>query len=202
MGAQPLDRSRQRELRAAETLDEVAAPADAERLERGERVIEGREAARDPLREHELAGEDAVALEQELGDRAPPGDGIGRGLEERRGQRPAALHRRPRVAARGAHERARSGGRARGRPPAGGRARGAARAAAPRRRWYLARPDEVPQRLLQHLDGGVDLRERSPKKHGAARRRSRMSSCSGSRRGLELRAAGGGGPIAAASSRK
>src|SRR5204862_4019941 len=88
---QPLDRSRQRELRAAEPFDEVAAARDADRLERRELVVERREAARDPLGEHLLAGDDAVALEQQLGLRAPAGARLDVGAEERRRQRPAAL---------------------------------------------------------------------------------------------------------------
>ena len=69
---QALDRARQRELRAAEAFDEVAAPRDADRLQRRERVIERGEAARDALGQHQLAGDDAVALEQQLGLRAAP----------------------------------------------------------------------------------------------------------------------------------
>ncbi len=65
--AQALDRARERELRAAEALDEVAAARDADRLERGELVVERGEAARDALGQHLLAGDDAVALEQQLG---------------------------------------------------------------------------------------------------------------------------------------
>ena len=47
--AQPLDRAAERELRAAEALDEVAAPAEAERLERAQLAVDGAVAAGDPL---------------------------------------------------------------------------------------------------------------------------------------------------------
>ena len=62
--AQALDRARERELGTAEPVDEVAAARDADRLERGELVIQRGETAGDPLGQHLLAGDDAVALEQ------------------------------------------------------------------------------------------------------------------------------------------
>ena len=68
-GAQALDGAGERELGAAHALDEVAAAADAERLELGEGVVEQGEAAADALGEHLLAGDDPVALEQQLGER-------------------------------------------------------------------------------------------------------------------------------------
>ena len=91
LGAQALDGPRQRELRAAETLDEVAAARDPERLQTAQLGVERREAARDAFGEHELAREDPVALEQQLRQRAPArGRVLLRGAgEERRGQRPA-----------------------------------------------------------------------------------------------------------------
>src|SRR5213078_4112265 len=58
VGTQALDRAGQRELRTAEALDEVAAPADAEGLEVAERVVERGEAARDALGEDLLTGDD------------------------------------------------------------------------------------------------------------------------------------------------
>ncbi len=70
--AQPLDRAGQRELRAAEALDEVPAPGDPERLELRELGVDRREPARHALGQHLLAGQDPVALEQQLGERAPP----------------------------------------------------------------------------------------------------------------------------------
>src|SRR4029079_12034358 len=90
--AQALDRAGERELRGAEALDEVAAPAHAERLELAEGVVEDREAAGDPLGEHLLARDDPVALEQQLGQRATPGARLDLGAEEGGGQRPAPLH--------------------------------------------------------------------------------------------------------------
>src|SRR5581483_11514940 len=47
--AQALDRSPERELRAAESLDEVAAAAEPERLERAQLAVDGAVAARDAL---------------------------------------------------------------------------------------------------------------------------------------------------------
>src|SRR6185312_17496566 len=70
---QPLDRAGQRELRAAEPLDEVTAPRDAERLELRQLGVDRGETAGDTLREHLLAGQDAVALEQQLGERTAAG---------------------------------------------------------------------------------------------------------------------------------
>src|SRR5919206_2345208 len=91
LAAQALDRAGQRELRPAEALDEVAAPAGADGLELRERVVQAGEAAGDALGQHLLARDDAVALEQQLGQRAPPARRLGRRAEQRLGQRPAAL---------------------------------------------------------------------------------------------------------------
>src|SRR5207249_5500028 len=52
--AQPLDRAREREPRAAEPLDEVAPPRRAERLQVRELAIERRETTGDALGEHGL----------------------------------------------------------------------------------------------------------------------------------------------------
>ena len=68
---QPLDGAGQRELRAAEAFDEVAAPAGAERLERAQLAVDGTVAARDPLAADAVARDDALPLEEELGERAP-----------------------------------------------------------------------------------------------------------------------------------
>ena len=103
---QPLDGSGERELGTAHALDEVAPPADAERLEVAEGVVQAGEAAGDALGEHLLAGDDAVALEQQLGERPPALGGMGGhfippAVEDGRGERPAPLHllgRRPAVA--------------------------------------------------------------------------------------------------------
>ena len=138
--AQALDRRGERELRAAEPLDEVAAPRRAERLEVRELGVERREAALDPLGQGLLAGDDAVALEHDLRQRADPLAVGGRAGEQRRGQRPAALDlRRGRAAAAGeaAAPRARRARRA--------RATAAARAAAPRRRSSPRRPRRGPR---------------------------------------------------------
>ena len=71
--AQALDRAGQRELRAAEPFDEVAAAADAERLEVAQLAVDGAVAAGDPLAAHAVARDDALALEQQLGQRTPVG---------------------------------------------------------------------------------------------------------------------------------
>ena len=69
--AQPLDGAAERELRAAEALDEVAAAAEAERLERAQLGVDGAVAAGDALGADAVAGDDALPLEQQLGERAP-----------------------------------------------------------------------------------------------------------------------------------
>src|SRR5919202_185335 len=87
-----LDRRGQGELAPAETLDEVAAPGGAERLEVRQLSVEGGELAGNPLGERRLPGHDPVALEQQLAQR-PHSRPMRRGVaEERGGQRPAALH--------------------------------------------------------------------------------------------------------------
>ena len=68
--AEPLDRAPERELRAAEPLDEVPAPAEAERLERLQLAVDSAVAALDPLGADAVAGDDALPLEQELGERS------------------------------------------------------------------------------------------------------------------------------------
>ena len=88
--AQPLDRAAERELRAAEPLDEVAAPARAERLERAQLGVDGAVAAGDPLAADAVARDDPLALEQELGERAP--------VRLAPAKRPAASDQRPCVA--------------------------------------------------------------------------------------------------------
>ena len=77
--AQPLDRAGQRELRAAEALDEVAAAADAERLEVAQLAVDGAVAAGDSFAAHAVARDDPLPLEQQLGERAPLGPARGRG---------------------------------------------------------------------------------------------------------------------------
>ena len=85
--AQPLDRAAERELRAAEPLDEVAAAAEPQRLERLQLAVDGAVAAGDPFAAHTVAGDDPLPLEQELGQRAA----VGVAREEPLGERPAAL---------------------------------------------------------------------------------------------------------------
>src|SRR6266542_1381574 len=87
---QPLHGAGQGELRTAEAFDEVAAPADAERLERAQLRVNGAVAARDSLAADAVARDDPLALEQQLGEGAP----IGLAGEEAVGRRPAALRRR------------------------------------------------------------------------------------------------------------
>src|SRR5204863_464716 len=65
--AQPLHGARERELRAAEPFDEVAAACGADRLQRRQLVVQRGEAAGNALGEHLFARDDAVALEQQLG---------------------------------------------------------------------------------------------------------------------------------------
>src|SRR5207302_5997899 len=87
--AQPLDGAAERELRATETFDEVAATAEPERLERPQLAVDRGVAARDAFRADAFAGDDPVALEQELRERAP----VGVARKEPRGRRPASLRR-------------------------------------------------------------------------------------------------------------
>src|ERR671930_1310264 len=76
--SQSLDRAAERELRAAEALDEVASPAEAERLERAQLTVDGAVAARDAFGADGLPRHDPVALEQQLGERAPVGGARGK----------------------------------------------------------------------------------------------------------------------------
>ena len=68
--AQTLDGARQRKLRAAHPLDEVAPAAHAQGLQFRERVVQQSKATFDPLGENLLAGDDPVALQQQLRQRA------------------------------------------------------------------------------------------------------------------------------------
>src|SRR5207302_535398 len=85
--AQPLDRSAESELGAAESFDEVAATARSERLERLQLAVHRAVAAGDSLRADGIARHDAVAFEEKLGERATVGDAV----EQRLCERPAAL---------------------------------------------------------------------------------------------------------------
>ena len=97
--AQPLDRARHCELSTAEALDEVAAPRDPEHLELRQLRVDPAETAGHALGQHLLAREHAVALEQQLGPSTPARRRIPVLLEQRRGQRPAALDLRCSAAA-------------------------------------------------------------------------------------------------------
>ncbi len=188
--AQPLDRAAERELRAAEALDEVAAPADAERLERPQLAVDRAVAAGDPLGAHAVARDDALPLEQELRERAPV---AARSANSALGQRPASLRRGDR----GRALRARSGAAAARACGDAVAARGAQRLPGVVR--HLAGPDELPQRG-----------QRRPPPRARSRRagRARTRRCGRARRGSRSCASPSGGgappgrPSAAASSRK
>ena len=170
---QALDRAGQRELRAAEPLDEVAAAAHPERLEVAERVVERREAAGDPLREHLLAREDPVALEQQLRRaRAAALARIGSGSS--RGQRDAAVSdQRPWTVACAPARRApkrRPAARALVALALGAGQRQARRAQRRERVvGHLARPHEVPQPVLDLV--GRQVRQLGEQVGEEARRR-------------------------------
>ena len=186
--AQPLDRSGKRELGAAESFDEVAAPAGADRLEILQLGVDGAVAAGDPLAADAVARDDSLALEQQLGERAP----VRRSGEQPVGRRPAPLGRRDRGAA-GAREAAR--------PTRG--ARSLVAATGPQRRpgvvRHLARPDELPERRQR----GLRLEAGCPR---AGRARTSPTCPSASRiasaSGVSGRGAPAGGPSTDASSRK
>jgi hypothetical protein len=71
--AQTLDRAGKGELSAAEPLDEVAAPASADRLQILELRVDGAVTARDPLAAHAVARDDPLPLEQQLREGAAVG---------------------------------------------------------------------------------------------------------------------------------
>src|SRR5436309_5286343 len=85
--AHTLDRPGQGELGAAEALDEVAAAADAERLECAQLAVHGAVATRHTFAAHTVAGNDPLPLQQELGKRPR----IGTPGEETIGKGPASL---------------------------------------------------------------------------------------------------------------
>src|SRR6266511_2434106 len=146
--AQPLDRSRKRELRAAETLDEVAAAAHAERLQRTQLAVDGAVAAGNSLAADTVPRDDPLALEQKLGERPR----IGLPQEEPAGERPTPLRR---------GDSCRALAREAARPPAGSSRRLVAASGSERRPCvvrHLACPDEVPER--QEGDLGLELGRR------------------------------------------
>ena len=61
----------ERELRAAEPLDEVPATTGADRLERAQLAVHGAVPAGDALAADAVAHDDALSLEQQLGESAP-----------------------------------------------------------------------------------------------------------------------------------
>ena len=87
---QPFDAAGQRELRAPEPLDEVAAAADAERLQRTQLPIDGAVAAGNPFAAHAVASDDPLPFEEQLGERTR----IGLAGEEPLSRGPAPLGRR------------------------------------------------------------------------------------------------------------
>ncbi len=88
-GAEPVEGAGVRELQAAEAGHEVAAADAAGLLEGLQHRVDGREPARDLLEGDRVAGEDAVALQQLLGERLHPLGGAG-GPSRGREQAPAA----------------------------------------------------------------------------------------------------------------
>src|SRR6266508_5964402 len=133
--AQALDRAGRRKLRAAEALDEVAATADAQRLEIAQLAVHGAVAAGDSLAADAVARDDALPLEQELSESAP----VRPVREQPCRRRPAALRRRDVGGALpGEAARPHSLLLLRGMAPSRAQRR-------PRIVGHVARPDELPQ---------------------------------------------------------
>ena len=153
--AQALDRSRQGELGSSEALHEVAAPSGAEQLEVLKLTVDGGEAAGDALGDGGLAGDDPVALEQQLGQGARPGTSRWSALEQRSAQRPAPDHR---SSCRGAAPREAAA--------APLRALGGTQARGPQRRerivGHLSRPGQVPEGLVELLGRSLQLEQVEP----------------------------------------
>ena len=185
--AQPLDCPAERELRAAQAFDEVAAPAEAERLERLQLAVDRAVAARDPLAAHPVARDDALALEQQLRERAP----VGLAREQPRRLRPAALGR-------GHLAGAAAGEAARARPLRLGLETTTCAERRPGIVCDLARPDEIPQRgqRLLGFEPGVEQQVVPEERTTAERSTQPLVDL------LSGRSAAGGGPSAGASSRK
>src|SRR5204863_8479026 len=143
-----LNRPAERELRAAEALDEVAAPTEAERLERLELSVDGAVPALDALAADAVPGHDPLSLEEQLCESAA----VGLADEQPLGARPASLGRGDL-----------------GRAPSGEPARpalGLRHSVAPLRTQRLpgvvrdlARPDEIPERRQRDLGLEAGLRE-------------------------------------------
>ena len=194
--AQALDRAGQGVLRPAEAVDEVAAPRDAERLELAERAAQARRAARNALGDDGGAHEHAVALEQQLGERAAAVGLVDRGREQRSRWAPSA-RARPRAAA-GAGASA-GACRARGVSVRGAAARRVLRSGS--QASFVASPEATRRHsasMTSALAAGPSrptssARCRAPS--SAARTASEAGSAGGG-------ACPGGGPSSAASSRK
>ena len=84
VGPQPVHGGRDRELGAAQRLDEVAALAPARILERGEHLVEHRESAGHTLGRDRALRQHAVAVEQQLGLEVRPHGRFRFGRRERR----------------------------------------------------------------------------------------------------------------------
>src|SRR5215210_590563 len=138
---QPLDRAAESELRAAETLDEVAAATEAQRLERLQLTVDRAVAAGYSLGANAVTDDNALPLEHQLGERPA----VGAAGEEPTGERPAALRRGDlaRAPAREAPRRPLPLALRLVAPP--GAQRG------PRVVGDLAGPDEIPQRRQRLL---------------------------------------------------
>jgi hypothetical protein len=75
-GPHPVHRAGQRELRPAQTLDEVAAPGLPGFLHGPQHRVDRGEAARDPFGGHGAPGQHAVTLEQRQRERVRSHGGI------------------------------------------------------------------------------------------------------------------------------
>src|SRR5260221_12918550 len=159
---EPIDGTRQRELRGTTPCDEVAATHAACLLHRAQYAVDGSEATVGALVLHELAGDDAVPLE-ELQHARREALGRCRRRAARRGgdERPAPDE----LAREAALRRSTPAGVAHGRRPQD------------RAEWvqavvrHLAGPDEVPERVL-HLGGeaAAERRDQLREERRAARR--------------------------------
>ena len=152
-GAQAIDGSRQRELGAAQAIDDVAAPDPALLLHRAEDRVDRAEAAVDAFRVDGFAHQDAVPLEERERGGVPP---LGLRGKTRGGPRRARRRLRAIAAPAGIDQRPAPGslGRAEAREPARSRApvtrRPLPAQCAQRGEGVvgdLAGPHEVPQRI-------------------------------------------------------
>ena len=90
---EPVDGSRQRELGGTEPGDEPAAARPAGLFERAQHGVHARESAGGAFGAHGLARHDAVTVEQLERDGVGDLGGCGRGVEQRRDERPASRAR-------------------------------------------------------------------------------------------------------------